>query len=210
MTKAAPKPAPKAVVFDVGRVLIEWDLRHLFAKLIDDPDALDWFLANVVSEAWHHQADEGRNLAEMVAARKVKFPDFAPLIDAYAARFLETIPGHVAGTHAIARRLAAAGVPIYGLTNFGSEFWAEFRPTQPIFDLFDAIVVSGDEKCAKPVPRIYEIAEQRYAHAPGELYFIDDKAENIEAATARGWHGHVFRDAEGLECALLTANLLTE
>lgn len=195
-------------MFDVGRVLIEWDLRHLFAKLIDDEQELDWFLANVVTEGWHHQADEGRNLAEMVAARKVAFPDQAPLIDAYAARFLETIPGHVAGTHDITRRLAASGVPIYGLTNFGSEFWKEFRPTQPIFDLFDEIVVSGDEKCAKPLPRIYEIAEERYAHGPQELFFVDDKRENIDAAKERGWHGHVFRDAAGFEKALCDAGLL--
>lgn len=28
----------RSVIFDVGRVLFDWDLRHLFAKLIDDKD----------------------------------------------------------------------------------------------------------------------------------------------------------------------------
>ena len=51
---------PRAVVFDIGRVLFDWNLRYLFEKLIDDPAELDWFLANVVTEQWHFQSDAGR------------------------------------------------------------------------------------------------------------------------------------------------------
>ena len=199
----------QAVVFDVGRVLIEWDLRLLFAKLIEDGDELDWFLAEVVTEQWHHQHDEGRALADMVPERQAQYPDHAELIDAYRHRFLETIPGPVAGMHEIVRRLAKADVPLYGLTNFGAEFWAQFRPTEPLFDLFDDVVVSGRESCAKPEARIYEIAERRFAYPPAGLLFIDDKAENIAAAKARGWQGHVFTDAATLERDLVSRGLLS-
>src|SRR3546814_11334622 len=83
----------QSVIFDVGRVLFDWDLRHLFAKLIDDRDQLEWFVTNVVTPQWHFQQDAGRPLAEMVPELKAGFPGHAPLIDAYAARFNETIPG---------------------------------------------------------------------------------------------------------------------
>ena len=202
--------APKAVVFDVGRVLFGWDLRHLFARLIDDPAQLDWFLAEVVTEQWHFETDAGRPVAEMVAERIARYPDHAPLIEAYRARFNETIPGPVPGTHAIVRRLAAQGVPLYALTNFGAEFWAGFRPQQPIFDLFADIVVSGDERVAKPDPRIYEIAEARFGHRPEELFFTDDNPANVEAAAARGWRAHLFTGAAGLVAELVTLGLLTE
>jgi len=56
----------QAVVFDVGRVIVEWDLRHLFAKLIPDPDELEWFLGNVVTEQWHFEHDAGRSLDDML------------------------------------------------------------------------------------------------------------------------------------------------
>ncbi len=197
-----------AVVFDVGRVLIQWDLRCLFAKLIDDAQELEWFVTNVVTEEWHHQHDEGRALADMVPERIAEFPRYADLIRAYATRFNETIPGPVPGTHEIARRLHARGVPVFGLTNFGHEFWHMFRPTQPIFDLFTDIVVSGTEKLAKPDPAIYALAEERFALPPEQLFFIDDKAENIAAATARGWQGHVFTDAARLEADLARTGLL--
>ena len=199
---------PTAVVFDVGRVLIQWDLRCLFAKLIDDPEELDWFVTHVVTEEWHHQHDEGRALADMVPERIAQFPGYERHIRAYAARFNETIPGPVPGTHDIARRLHARGVSLFGLTNFGDEFWAQFRPTEPLFDLFADIVVSGTEKVAKPDPVIYEIAERRFDLPAHEMLFIDDNAENIAAAQARGWHGHVFTDAGRLESDLVSHGLL--
>ena len=62
------------VVFDVGRVLFQWDLRFLFAKLIDDKDQLEYFVTHVVTPEWHYQHDEGRSLADMVAERTAEFP----------------------------------------------------------------------------------------------------------------------------------------
>lgn len=189
----------KAVVFDVGRVLVEWDLRHLFAKLIDDPEQLDWFCANVVTEGWHFQHDAGRELAEMVAERKRDYPDSADLIDAYATRFLETIPGPVEGTAALVDRLAARDVPLYAITNFASPFWAEFLPTLPVAAHFRDVVVSGDEKIAKPDARIFDLAAKRFGHAPEAMLFVDDNAANIAAARALGWQVHHFQDAVALE-----------
>ena len=199
---------PTAVVFDVGNVLFQWDLRFLFAKLIADPAQLEWFVTTVVTEEWHFQSDAGRPLAEMVAELKAEFPDHAALIDAYVARFTETLPTAVPGTHALVQRLAARGVPLFALSNFGAEFWAMFRPERPIFDLFDNCVISGQERCAKPDPVIYRLAEQRFGYSAPQLLFIDDRAENIAAAVERGWHGHLFTHAEALEANLKAHGLI--
>lgn len=198
----------KAVVFDVGRVLFDWQLGALFEKLIDDPDELDWFLANVVTEEWHFEHDRGRPLAEMVPERIALFPQYKAHIRAYATRFNETVPGPVEGSHALVERLAARGVPLFCLTNFGDEFWQAFRPTQPIFDLFEDIVVSGVEKVAKPEGRIYAIVEERSGRAETELFFTDDNPANIAAAKERWWDAHLFTDAASLEAQLVGAGLL--
>ena len=50
-----------AIIFDVGNVLYQWDIRTLYAKLIDDPAELDHFLANVLTIDWHSQHDAGRS-----------------------------------------------------------------------------------------------------------------------------------------------------
>lgn len=199
----------RAVVFDVGRVLVQWDMRGLFAKLIDDQARLDWFCSTVVTEEWHAQHDAGRDLAELVAARKAEFPGHDDLIDAYATRFLETIPGNVPGSHEIVRELAARQIPLFAITNFASPFWREYRAIEPLFDLFGDIVVSGDEKLAKPDPRIFELAARRFGYAPADMLFIDDNAANIAAAQVLGWQVHHFRDARHLRADLEHRGLLS-
>ena len=198
----------RAVVWDVGRVLYQWDLRFLFAKLIPDPAELEWFVTHVVTEEWHFQSDAGRPLAEMLPELKARFPDHAPLIDQYAARFIETLPAAVEGTHGLVAQLAARGVPQFALSNFGAEFWAMFRPTAPVFDHFVDCVISGQERCVKPDPAIYHVLEQRSGLAGAALLFIDDRADNIAAAKARGWHGHHFRNAGELAADLAARGLL--
>lgn len=198
----------KAVVFDVGRVLFQWQLSALFEKLIEDADERAWFLANVVTEEWHFQHDQGVALSDMVPARIARFPRYAFHIRAYAERFNETVPGPVAGSHELVERLHAKGVPLYCLTNFGDELWQGFAPAQPIFDLFKDIIVSGVEKIAKPDPRIYAIAEARSGFSGSELFFTDDNADNVAAARARGWQAHLFTDAASLEAQLQRAGLL--
>ena len=184
-----------AVVFDVGRVLVQWDLRCLFAELIDDPRELEWFVGNVVTEEWHFQHDAGRPLAEMVPERIAEYPAYARHIEAYASRFNETVPGPVPGSVELALALHAAGVPLFAITNFGAEFWPGFRATMPVFDHFRDIVVSGVEKIAKPDPAIFDLAAKRFGHAPGAMLFIDDNAANIAAARSLGWQVHHFHNA---------------
>jgi 2-haloacid dehalogenase len=188
----------KAVVFDVGRVLYQWDLLHLFRKHISDSAELEWFVGEVVTEAWHFQHDAGRPLADMVAERSALFPNHAALIELYASNFNDSIPGPVPGSLELVEALHARGVPLYAITNFGDEFWDGFRPTAPIFDLFRDVVVSGVEKLTKPDPAIYALAARRFGHPPGEMLFIDDNAANVAAARDCGWQVHHFTNAEHL------------
>lgn len=198
----------RCVIFDVGRVLFQWDLRHLFAKLIDDDDELEWFVTHVVTPEWHFQHDAGRPLAAMLPELKAAYPSHAVLIDAYAARFNETIPGPVPGSLELVERLDAAGVPLFAITNFGEEFWHAFRPTQPVFDRFAGIIVSGTEKMMKPDPAIYRLALSRFAIDPAGALFIDDVADNVAGAESVGIAAHQFRDAPTLERELIARGYL--
>ncbi len=182
----------EAVVFDVGRVIVQWDLRVLFAKLIDDPVELDWFLNHVVTPQWHFQHDAGRPLDDMVPELQARFPRYHDHIAAYRTRFLETIPGPVPGTADLIARLDRASVPLFAITNFGAEFWAMFRPTAPVLDRFRDILVSGVEELAKPDPAIFKLAAKRFGYEPAAMLFIDDNADNIAAACALGWQVHHF------------------
>ena len=198
----------QAVVFDVGRVLYQWHLRHLFEKIVDDPARLETLLGEVVTEEWHFQHDQGRPLGEMVPERIALYPEFEPEIRAYAARFNETIPGPVPGSLELVERLDAAGMPLFAITNFGAEFWAGFRPSAPVFDCFRDIVVSGEEKLAKPDPAIFALAESRFGLPGSAMLFIDDNRANVEAAAGCGWQVHHFTEAGPLEADLSGRGLI--
>ncbi len=198
----------EAVVFDVGRVLYQWQLAHLFEKIVSDPDRLAKLLDEVVTEEWHFEADAGRALADMVPERIALYPDFEAEIRAYAARFNETIPGPVPGSHALVERLDARGIPLFAITNFGAEFWAGFRPTAPIFDRFGQIVVSVEAQLAKPDPAIFALAQDRFGKPAEAMLFIDDNPANVEAAAACGWQVHHFTQASALEGDLASRGLI--
>ncbi len=210
-TDARAKRAPKAlnsVVFDVGGVLYQWHPRHLYSKLIDDPERLEWFLENVVTLEWHFQHDEGRPCAETTAELIERFPDFRELIQVYDERWLETIPGPVPGMIELVDDLAAKGVPLYAITNFSHEFWPRFRATAPVFGHFRDIVVSGDERMVKPDAKIFVLAMERFGLSPGEALFIDDRDDNVAASEAAGFVGHHFTDTSRLRKRLTELGLL--
>jgi 2-haloacid dehalogenase len=196
------------VVFDVGRVLFRWDLRYLFEKLIDDAEELDWFLDNVITPEWHFQHDAGRAPSEMVVERRLEFPGRDELFGAYLTRFNESIPGPVPGALEIVSELVERNIPLFAITNFGHEFWEAFRPTQPVFNLFRDIIVSGTEKMVKPDPAIYALALERFGISPNEAIFIDDNCENVVSARANGFVAHHFTDATTLRGELAKHGLV--
>ena len=198
----------QAVVFDVGRVIYRWQLAHLFDRIVEDPARREKVLRDVVTEAWHFEHDQGRMLADMVRERIALHPDYEAEIRAYATRFNETIPGPVPGTIALIEALDARGIPLFAITNFGAEFWASFRPTAPVFDRFRDIVVSGEEKLAKPDPAIFALAAERLGLAPAAMLFIDDNADNMASAARCGWQVHHFTDAETLRGDLVARGLI--
>jgi 2-haloacid dehalogenase len=200
--------APHAVVFDVGHVLVDWDIRYLYEKLIPDPTQLDWFLTHVVTKAWHFEHDAGRDAADTVPELIARHPEHQALIEAYVPRWLETVGRPIAGMFDLVETLHTRDVPLFAITNFSHEFWPRFAALHPVTQRFRDVVVSGAEKVMKPDPKIYAIALQRFGLKAGEALFIDDRLENVQGAAASGFHGHHFTSAAPLREALRDFNLL--
>jgi 2-haloacid dehalogenase len=200
---------PRAVIFDVGNVLFDWNPRYLYERLIGDGQALDAFLAEVVTKDWHFQHDAGRPFAETSAELSALYPQHADLIAAWGPRFNETLEQPVPGMPEIVRELDAAGVPLYAITNFSGEFWRAWVSTQAeLFDRFKDIVVSGDERLVKPDPAIYALALKRFGLEGPDAVFVDDRLDNVEAAAAMGIHAVQFTDAPAFRAELVRLGLL--
>ncbi|MEG3163890.1 HAD family phosphatase [Sphingomonas sp. PB2P19] len=201
-------PAPTAVVFDVGRVLYDWDPRILYERLIEDDRALDAFLRDVVTVDWHFQHDAGRDFAETSAELAALYPQHADLIALWGPRFVDSIGGAVPGMQEIVRELDAAGVPLFAITNFSHEFWPPFRAREAaLFDRFRDVVVSGEEKMVKPDAAIYHLALDRFGLRAEHAVFVDDNADNVAGADAVGMHAILFTDATAFRARLVELGL---
>ena len=77
-------------------------------------------------------------------------------------------------------------------------------------DAFDFVVNSSAVGCAKPSRRFYEHAARRCGCEPGAVLFVDDRAENVDAAIDFGFHGHLHRDPRTLDRLLRECNLMGE
>lgn len=196
---------PTTVVFDIGNVLIGWDPRNLYRKLLPGrEDEMEWFLANVCTNAWNLEQDRGRSFEQGVQLLLAAQPErWHELIRAYDARWVEMLSGEIAGSVAILEALHARGVPLYAITNFNQD---TFRRTQaPFLERFRGIVVSGDERLVKPDPAIYRLLLDRYGLRAEDCVFIDDSAHNVQGAEAVGMRGLHFASPEQLArdlCAL--------
>jgi 2-haloacid dehalogenase len=196
------------VVFDLGKVLIEWDPRHLYRKVFADEARMEWFLAEVCHSAWNTEQDRGRSFDAGVEEAVARHPDWAAEIALYRDRWMEMVPHAIAGSVAILEELHARQVPLYAITNWNGD---TFRATRARFDfltLFRDIVVSGDERLLKPQPEIFTLLARRNGLRLADCLFVDDRFRNVQGAEAVGMTGHHFTTPEALRVALTQAGLL--
>ncbi len=184
----------RAVVFDFGGVLFDWNPHHLYRKLIADDHERQRFLDTVCTQAWNTEQDAGRSLADGTRSLIDEYPHHQALIQAYYDRWHEMLLGPLPEGVAILKALHQTNMPLFGLTNWSAETFPYARANYPFLQLFRDIVVSGELKLIKPDAAIYHASlDQVRAHLPDiqarEVVFIDDVAGNIDAAIALGWQG---------------------
>ena len=110
-------PAPRAVVFDLGGVLFDWNPEHLYSRLIPDPVERLRFLTEICSRDWHQLQDGGNDPVRATAALQAKFPAHATLIGAWYGRFDEMLAPPYPEMVALIGRLQAAGAKLHLLSN---------------------------------------------------------------------------------------------
>ncbi|MEM9642517.1 MAG: HAD family phosphatase [Pseudomonadota bacterium] len=193
---------PKAVIFDIGNVLITWNPERLYDQLLPDRAERDALFAEVDLHGMNDQIDRGANFRDTVYAHAEKYPHYADLIRVWHDRWIEMASPLIDGSWDILHRLRAQGTPVHALSNFGIESFAYAETQYPMLSDFDQRFISGHMGVIKPEVRIYEMVEEALGLQGADLFFTDDRADNIEMAAARGWSTYQFQTPEGLDAAL--------
>jgi len=198
----------KAIIFDYGNVLLEWNPRHVYRHYFpDDNEGMERFFHEVDFMSWNAQQDRGRTFKEGVADLSGQFPQYSHLIQAYQDHWKESIGNALTGTVEILKELKRVGYSLYGLSNWSVETFPYARAKYAFFDLFDDMVISGAVGHVKPEPEIYQILLDKIGGPAQECLFIDDSLPNIQQARKMGFVGIHFQSAEQLRSELRQLNI---
>lgn len=183
----------------MGGVLLDWNPRHLYRKLIPDSAEMERFLASVTTTEWHSVQDHGGDPAEATRRLKAQFPSDSPLIEAFYGRFDEMLDHAFPEMADLVERLHQAGTPLYLLSNAPAflDDWLRgpAYTRHPFLSHFRDYVVSGRVGCAKPGPEIYDLVCRTGGFRPGDAVFIDDVPANVDGAKAVGMQAVHHRSA---------------
>ena len=197
------------VIFDFGKVLVEWDpvpalLPRYSRELIDrflDNDESGFFDAN-------DMMDGGASNEEGIAyMRRTHGDQWADMMAYYLDNFVDSLGGVVPGARVLVNDLKAAGIGVWGLSNWSVE---TFPIALERFDILRALndrLVSGYVHLRKPHKEIYQAALEQFGITADGTVFIDDKAMNIIGANQAGIRGIRFADPTALRDTLIGAGL---
>ncbi|MEZ4684813.1 MAG: HAD family phosphatase [Bacteroidia bacterium] len=188
------------IIFDLGGVLIDRNPRYLYRKIFDDEGEMEWVSSKSATIPWNIAQDTAAVLREATNASHPRFPEYESEISAYFSRWSEMIGGHYQDVVKIQQSLIKnPAYRVVALTNWSSQTFPWALRNFPFLHDFEGILVSGEEKLAKPDPAIYQLLLKRFNIDPDRAIFIDDSAKNIAGAWKEGITGHRYTDPERLE-----------
>lgn len=199
----------KAIIFDLGGVLIDWNPDYVFDKLFEDKEKKRFFFENICTPDWNEEQDAGRPIKEATENLVAQHPEWKEHIEAFYGQWTDMLGGPIDGTVEIFRQLKEKNeVKFYALTNWSAELFPIALERYEFLHWFDGRVVSGEEKMRKPFPPFYQVLLDRYNLQAHETLFIDDNERNIKAAEALGINCIHFQSPQQLKSELEQMALL--
>jgi 2-haloacid dehalogenase len=95
----------ETVIFDLGGVLIDWNPRYLYRKILKDEEQVTWFLENICTSEWNDQQDAGRSFEEATRELISRHPEWEEAITAWYGRWQETISGSIDKTVSLLEKI---------------------------------------------------------------------------------------------------------
>ena len=191
----------RKVVFDIGWVLVRLNYRPLLGFLAAHGAAVSdraGVMERIRLEDHETGQLPGHGLLERLAALTDARAHVS--LDAIRAHWLDMFalePAMVALAHRLSERYR-----VFLLSNIGDLHWVHLSREYRLHAIGHGALPSYLAGVMKPDPGIYTAAERRFALEPGVTVFVDDRADNIAVARARGWHGIVHADYPGTLAAL--------
>ena len=189
----------KNLIFDFGKVLVDYDFKAFFRKYIPNTERCQAFTPVLYNEELQQMLDREERPFDVIMEDWIEnHKEFEHEIRYFNEHYPEIVTNEVEGMYELLTQLKAEGYKLYGLTNWCSKVYLTMAQF-PIFKLLDGQIISSEEKVIKPEPEIYQRLFDKFNLKPEEGSFADDRAENIEGGSRLGMDGIVFKDAKQYE-----------
>ena len=198
----------KAVVFDIGNVLISWNPLGVYDRLIGEPRRREFFDQVPVFD-YNKELDRGEDLDTVVQTMIHDYPQWADECRMWRDHWADMVEPEIPHSVRLLRALRARGIPVFALSNFGRDTFDIAAKRYPFLREFDRAYISGRLGVIKPDVEIYAALETDTELHGADLLFADDLADNITTAQERGWHTHLFQTPQGWADCLIYHGLLT-
>lgn len=187
------------LIFDFGKVLVDYDFELYFSHIVTEPERLKAFSKMLNQKEVAEAMDLGEKTPdEIVAELQLQHPEFTDELQHFADHYPEIVLGEIPGMKDLLTRLKQKGYHLYGLSNWCNKVY-ETMKEYDIFSLLDGFVVSSDVQMLKPYPEIYQCLFDKFNLNPAECIFTDDKMENIVGSEKAGMKAILFQNAAQLE-----------
>ncbi len=185
---------PRAVVFDLGKVLLDFDFNRAALALAPQCTADAAGIMAIINQTpLLHRFETGLISRREFQADFVRAAGYGGTAQEFARDFTD-IFWEIPEMIQLNRRFRSAGLSTHVFSNTSDLVVDFIRVRFPFFSEFDSYVLSYEQGCMKPSVPIYEAVEASTGFSGPELIYFDDREENVEAALRRGWSAHIYTD----------------
>lgn len=208
MPSTRSKPC-RAVLFDLGNVVIEVDFRRVLATWQPastlSPQALaQAFAFDAPYERHETGALDANGYFAHLRQRLGLRCDNDAMRQGWNAVFVRPIEETLAMIHAISPQ-----VPCHALSNTNAVHVAEMQRAYPqVLSCFRHVFASNEIGYRKPQPQAFRHVLDAIGSTADEVLFFDDAQENVDAARACGIEAVLVRSPHDVRQALTAAGLL--
>ncbi|MCX4268232.1 MAG: HAD family phosphatase [Lachnospiraceae bacterium] len=183
----------RTVVFDLGKVLVEFHPIEGMKKLGFSKEVMERFQSNIFSGLWEQCDAKPIGKEEIRDLFKRAVPGLEREVD-FLWDHITVVTGVYDYSHQWILDLKRRGYQVFILSNYGQQAFEANAKVYPFLKDVDGMVISYQVEMVKPNPKIYQYLAEKYQIKPEEAVFLDDRKENVDGAAACGFSGIVFEN----------------
>ena len=199
---------PHVVVFDLGKVLVDFDYSIAARRLAGRTKLLaDEIRIFIDHSPLLVRYETGLLTREQFYREVCSATGFCGDLNEFGSFFADIfVPIEpMVELHAALRQ---RGLPTYIFSNTNDLAVGHIRRSFPFFSNFDGYILSYEHGAMKPDARLYETVEKESGRRQAEILYLDDRPENIAAGAARGWQVILQESPEKSRTAIEALGLL--